>query len=137
MAPYILIVDADSSAAQVTSAIVSRTVAEATVELVPAVERIDLLAQRQYPDVLIIDPSPHDNAGVRLIRELKTARPDARVIVIASNSTPALRRTITDLHVDAYLEKPILLALFIHQLRALLRNATSAHAELVHSHPVE
>jgi DNA-binding NarL/FixJ family response regulator len=131
MAPYVLIVDADVSAAQVTSAIVTRTVSEATVELAPAVQRVDLGARNHYPDVLIIDPSPHDRAAIQLIRELKAARPDARVIVLASGSNPTLRRTITDLHVDAYLEKPILLGLFTHQLRVLLRSAAPAHTELV------
>jgi DNA-binding NarL/FixJ family response regulator len=104
------------------------------VELAPAVERVDLGAHDQYPDVLIIDPSPHDSASVRLIQDLKAARPDARVIVISSGPTPTLRRTITDLHVDAYLEKPILLGLFKHQLCVLLRSAAPAHTELVATH---
>jgi DNA-binding response OmpR family regulator len=122
MVPHVLIIDADGSAAQVTSAIVSRTAPEAIVRIAPAAEPIELRVQGRYPDVLIIDPAPYDLAGVRLIRELKAARADSRVIVVTSSATPAFRRIIAELKVDAYLEKPVLLSLFRQQLRALLRN---------------
>jgi DNA-binding response OmpR family regulator len=138
MVPHILIVDADTSAAEVTGAIVARAVPEATVAIVPIGARVTLDGHGHAPDMLIIDPSPHSVDSAQLIRQLKAARADMRVIVIASTPTPALRRMMTELQVDAYLEKPVLLSLFHNQLRALLRNdATSAPTELVRTHSTE
>lgn len=60
------------------------------------------------------------------------------MIEIASAPTPASRRTIAELRVDAYLEKPVLLSLFMDQLRVLLRNdAAFGHTELVLTHSPE
>jgi DNA-binding NarL/FixJ family response regulator len=138
MVSHILIVDSDTIAADVTRAIVSRAVPEATVTIAPVAEHGALNMQGNFPDVLIIDPSPHAVHGARLIRQIKAARADARVIVIASAPTPASRRTIAELQVDAYLEKPVLLSLFMDQLRVLLRNdAAFGHTELVLTHSPE
>jgi DNA-binding response OmpR family regulator len=138
MVPHILIVDTDMSAAKVTRAVVSRAVPEARVAIAPAGGDIALNVHSDCPDVLIIDPSPHHVDGVRLIRELKAERASARVIVIASAPTPALRRMMAEVQVDAYLEKPVLLTFFQNQLRALLRNdAASAPADLVRTDVTE
>ena len=122
MAPHILIVDTDRSAAQVTYALVARAVPEATVVVAPSFEQARLSMQ-QHPDALIIDPSPQSLEGARLIEQFKATRAKAPVIVLASMPTPALRRMMAGLGVDAYLEKPALVSLLQHQLHALRRNA--------------
>jgi DNA-binding NarL/FixJ family response regulator len=126
MVPHVLIVDANPSAAQVTCAMVARAMPQATVEIAPTIECALLTVARQPPDALFIDPSPHTPAAAQLIAELKAAYPNARVIVIASMPTPALRRTMEGLGVDAYLEKPALLPLLQHELHALLENSAAA-----------
>jgi DNA-binding NtrC family response regulator len=126
MVPHILIVDTDTSAAQVTCAVVARVIPEATVAVAPSFERARLSMQEQRSDALIIDPSPHSLDGMRLIQQFKAACPDAPVIVVASMPTPALRRAMEALRVEAYLEKPALLSLLRHELHALLRDGAAA-----------
>ena len=119
----ILIVDTDTSAARVTCALVARAIPEAILVVAPTFDHARLSMQAQHPDALIIDPSPQSLEGARLIEQFKATRPDASVIVVASMPTPALRRLMAGLGVDAYLEKPALLPLLRHQLNRLVRPA--------------
>lgn len=130
MAPHILIIDADANAARVTSAGIRRVVPEATVVVATDTEAGWLSLQRQPPDVLVIDPPRHSLAGTRLIARLKVAHPEAHVIVLASASTPGLRRDLEQLGVHAYLEKPALLARLNEVLGAVVQRwqlRASAH----------
>jgi DNA-binding response OmpR family regulator len=126
MVPHILIVDSDRSAAEVTRAVVVRALPEATVAVAPTFERAQLSMQGQRPDALIIDPAPQSRDGTRLIEQFKAMCPSAPIIVVASMPTPALRRTMADLRVDTYLEKPALLPLLRNQLHALVQNGAAA-----------
>jgi DNA-binding response OmpR family regulator len=132
MVPHILIVDTDTSAAQVTRALVARALPEATLVIALTFEHARLSMQRQHPDALIIDPSPHSLEGAQLIEQFKATRADAPVIVVASMPTPALRRMMAGLGVDAYLEKPALLPLLRYELHTFMRKAppstTTPHA---------
>jgi DNA-binding response OmpR family regulator len=121
---HILIVDTDSHAAQVTSAVISRPIPEATVVIASSYERAMRSMQEQYPDILVIDPSPHSLDGSRLIRDFKAARRAAIVVVVAGTPTPGLRRRMQELGVNIYLEKPALLPLLWHELHTLLQNNT-------------
>ena len=123
MVPQVLIVDSDDSAAQVTRAIVARAVPDATVSVESALQRTWLNGEHYWPDVLIIDPSPHSPDGVQLIQRIKQESPNACVIVIASVPTPALRRQMESLGVDAYLEKPTLLPQRLQELQAVLQRS--------------
>lgn len=122
MVSHILIVDADPTAAQVTSAIIARVLPEATLSVAPTAENARRSAQEHHPNALIIDPSPHSLDGARLIQQLKEDCPGARVIVLASAPTPALRRRMEELGVDAYLEKPATASRLVEELRILLVN---------------
>jgi DNA-binding NarL/FixJ family response regulator len=121
MIPYILIVEPDFAAAQVTSAILSRAVPTAIVSVESDFEAARRSMQSHSPDVLIVDPVLHRPESIWLVQHLKTEHPDAHVIVIASAPTPALRREMEGLGVDAYLEKPELLSSQIQELLAVLR----------------
>jgi len=123
MVLHFLIVDTDTSAAQVTCALIARAIPEAMLVVAPTFEHARLSMQGQHLDALIIDPSPHSQEGARLIEQFKATRPDARVIVVASMPTPALRRMMAGLRVDTYLEKPALLPLLRHELQGLVRDA--------------
>lgn len=135
MVPHILIVEADSGAAQMTNAILARAVPAATVTIEAAIDRAQQSLQLQLPDALIIDPSLNYAESARLIQRLKAARPEARVIVIASAPTPSLRRQMDGLGVDAYLEKPALLPLLFQELLANLQPAQTDRpaADAVHN----
>jgi DNA-binding NarL/FixJ family response regulator len=133
MALQILIVDTDIHAAQATSAVVSRPIPEATVLVAPTYERALQSLQEQPPDVLIIDPSPHDLDGPRLIQHFKALCPGGLTIVVASAPTPALRRKMSELQVDRYLEKPALLSVIWRELQALL----ASNAEALPDAPAE
>lgn len=126
MTPHILIVESDVAAAQVTSAMLARAVPTAIVSVESNFEAARRSVQCHLPDVLIVDPVRHRLESIWLVQYLKTEHPDACVIVIASAPTPALRREMECLGVDAYLEKPELLSLQIQQLLAGLRPALLA-----------
>lgn len=116
---HILIVDSDPSAAHVTWAGVKRTIPEASLVVEPDAERGLLSMERQRPDVLIIDPSTHNGAAVRLIRELKAGTHMGHVMVLASAPSPTLERDMQRLGVDLYLQKPSPIAPMLEALRAI------------------
>jgi DNA-binding NarL/FixJ family response regulator len=121
MIPHILIVESDIAAAQVTSAMLTRAVPTASVSVESDFAAAWRSLQSHPPDVLIVDPVRHRPESNRLVQHLKTKHPDAHVIIIASTPTPALRREMEGLGVDAYLEKPELLSLQLQHLLAALR----------------
>jgi DNA-binding NarL/FixJ family response regulator len=121
MIAHILIIDADPSAAHTTRALVARIAPEATVTLEATPER-GWVSMRQRPaEVLIIDPSPHELAAAELIQWLRTERPAAGVVVLASNSPSALRQKMGELGVDLYQDKHQPPAELIQQLRGALQ----------------
>ena len=128
MIPHILIVESDVAAAQVTSAMLARAVPTAIVSVESDFAAARRSLQSHPPDVLIVDPVRHRPESIWLVQHLKMKHPDAHVIIIASTPTPALRREMERLGVDAYLEKPELLSLQIKQLLAALRPAPPAQS---------
>lgn len=117
---HILLVDADAGAAQITGAIVQRSAPEATLRIEPTISSGWASAQHGPPDVLIVDPAPYGQSGLRLIQDCKALQPAMRVIVLASAPTPSLRQRMQGLGVDLYLEKPAPLALLSDTLKAAL-----------------
>ena len=128
MIPHILIVESDVAAAQVTSAMLARAVPTAIVSVESDFAAARRSLQSHPPDVLIVDPVHHRPESIWLVQHLKTKHPDAHVIIIASAPTPALRREMESLGVDAYLEKPELLSLQLQQLLMALRSVPPAQS---------
>lgn len=120
MAVHVLIVDADPSAAIVTSAVVKRIASDAVIEHELILDPERLRQQAIKPDVLIIDPAAHTFRGLHLLRQCKEDLPATRVVVLASAPTPALRTAARHLDIEAYLEKPATLAKLIEKLRGVL-----------------
>jgi DNA-binding NarL/FixJ family response regulator len=136
MIPHILIIDADTGAAQTTRALVARVAAHATVTMEATAERGRISLQQHLPDMLIIDPSPLHLAATQLIQWLKTEHPAACVIVLASTSTPVLRQRMKDLGVDQYQDKHQPPRVLTQQLRAALEQLVrSAQVEGTHASP--
>lgn len=128
MAVHVLIVDADPSAATVTSAVVKRIAPEAIVEHEPSLDPEQLRRQVIKPDVLIIDPAAHSFRALHLLRQCKEDLPATRVVILASAPTPALRTAARHLDIEAYLEKPATLAKLMEKLRGVLAVGEEAPA---------
>lgn len=128
MPATILIVDADPYAAHVTRAIAARTIPGAVFEIAATPEVARASVELGHPDMLIIDPSPHSPAAGELIAALKQRWPDIRVLVLTAAPTPLLRRTMRNLGVDAYLEKPVPLPRLAEELRTVLEPSTRRSA---------
>lgn len=125
MSPHVLIVDADISAAQVTSALIQRTAPTASITIEATPNGAWRSLQRSRADVVIVDPSPHNPRGMLFLRLLKETNPAMLVIVLASSPTPTLRSTLSELDVDLYLEKPVVMAQLVDYLRAALDGYTA------------
>ena len=133
---YVLIVDADSMAAEVTGAFVRRIAPDATVLIERSPEEAWRAWQHCLPDVLMIDPAPHGPTSLQLIQVFKQARPDARVIVLASTPTPGLRQIVQAQNVDAYVEKPARLSLVMEQLRPIFQQREPEYAVYAEAHAI-
>ncbi|MDZ4721611.1 MAG: response regulator [Roseiflexaceae bacterium] len=122
--PHILIIDADSSAASVTRTLVERVDPHAIVAVESTAERGQLSALRHRPDILIIDPSPHNRSDEELVKQLKLHDPGVRIIVLTSSSTLLMRRRMDELGIDLYIEKLTAPTPLIDGLRSLLATRT-------------
>jgi two-component system, OmpR family, response regulator len=58
-------------------------------------------------DLLIVDPNPHGNAAVSLVRAVRAFRPYIPVLVLTAYDSPGLRAKMRDLEVTRYVAKPI------------------------------
>ena len=117
MSPHVLILDADPSAAQVTRAGVARALPDATLDVESTAERGWASAQAHQPDLVIVDPGAHNLGNLWLIQALRAASPHTLIIVLASVSTPGLKRRLESMGVDVYLEKPAPLTVLLAAVR--------------------
>lgn len=117
MPPHVLILDADPGAAQVTRAGVARALPDATLDVESTAERGWASAKAHQPDLVIVDPGAHNLGNLWLIQALRSAHPHALIIVLASVSTPGLKRRLESMGVDVYLEKPAPLTVLLAAVR--------------------
>lgn len=73
-------------------------------------------------DLLIVDPNPHGNAAVSLVRAVRAFRPYIPVLVLTAYDTPGLRVKMRDLGVARYVAKPI----DLRELVPIVNNALSS-----------
>ena len=118
MAPRILIIDADQSAAQVTGALVERIAPAATVAYAATPGGGWLAAQCIVPDVLIIDPDPLCPASTLLIQLCKAAWPQIRIVVLTLTRT-----SMAHVQVDGYINKAASTPTLVETLRTALHDA--------------
>lgn len=123
--PRILILDANASAAQVTRAGVQRAVPQASIAVEATPENAWINAQREPPDLLIIDPVPAELASAWLIQTIKATYPSSRVIVLASAPTSAIRRNGGRVAIDVYLEKPAPLSALMQAVQKVLESKST------------
>jgi DNA-binding NarL/FixJ family response regulator len=123
--PHILIIDPDSSAANVTRTLIERVEPLATLAVEATAERGRLSIQQRMPSIVVIDPSPYNRSDEQLVLELKAQSPGVRVIVLTSASTHALRRRMQEIGADLYIEKPAAPTVLISGLRALIESSSA------------
>ncbi len=58
-------------------------------------------------DLLIVDPSPHSNVVISLVRAVRAFRPYIPVLVLTAYDTPGLRVKMRELGAERYVAKPI------------------------------
>jgi hypothetical protein len=121
MAPRIVIVDADRSAAHVTGALIERIAPTATLAYASTPYQGWLVAQCVVPDVLIIDPEPQRTASTLLIRLCQAAWPQIHIMVLT------LARLITaHCHTDIHVDKAVAAPALVDSLQTMLHQATVA-----------
>lgn len=123
--PHILIIDPDSSAANVTRTLIEHVEPLATLAVEATAERGRLSIQQRMPSIVVIDPSPYNRSDEQLVLELKAQSPGVRVIVLTSASTHALRRRMQEIGADLYIEKPAAPTVLISGLRALIESSSA------------
>ena len=69
-------------------------------------EALDIVAQQDF-DLLILDVRLPGKTGIRVLQEIKEAKPEAKAIVITAYASPELRTEALRLGASNYLAKPI------------------------------
>lgn len=123
MAPQIFIIDADSGAASATAALVQRIAPTADIVCETTPERGWFKMQHVPPDVVIIDPLPTDQTGPLLIEFGKLINPALQVIILAAQLTPANKRRLHEVGVDAIVDKAVPPARLLTAIKDVLRRA--------------
>ena len=120
MIAHILIIDADTAAAQVTRSLVTRVCPEALVLIAPSSARAAPIVQAQLPQILIIDPGRDQLADERFIRAFKATNPGALIIALTATPPARLLRQLRALGVDTLLEKSATPAALLRDLQSAL-----------------
>lgn len=68
-----------------------------------AIEHVTTLC----PDVVVVDLKRPEVDGARVVRLIRTAAPDVRIVVLANSASQALMREVTEAGADAVLTKDI------------------------------
>lgn len=118
----IYIVDDDPAAALITQRGLQTMLGERySVVVAPNPNAAWLACATGAVDLLIVDPNPHVNAVLSLLRAVHAFRPSIPVLVLTAYDTPGLRLKMRELDVAAYAAKPI-------DLRELVPIVTEAFA---------
>jgi len=136
MSGQILIIDADVSAAQVTQACLRRVLPQIPVIIVPSIRGVWEQLPQSAPSAIIIDPGTQVVETALCIHYIRQTCPQALVLILASAPTPLLKKTMRDLPVDAYLEKPVAASVLIQALQGLLQRQAERQTLVVASSPV-
>ncbi len=119
MAPHIVIVDADRSAAHVTGALIERIAPDATLTYATTPYQGWLAAQCTAPHVMIIDPGPSVPASTLLLQLCKDVWPLMQVVAL----TPA-RTNTTRCPADVHIDKSVAAPTLVNTLRGVIQHAT-------------
>lgn len=73
-------------------------------------------------DLLIVDPNPHGNAAVSLVRAVRAFRPMIPVLVLTAYDSPGLRMKMREFGVTRYVAKPIELRELVPIVHTILQS---------------
>ncbi|WP_129673646.1 response regulator transcription factor [Candidatus Chloroploca sp. Khr17] len=117
----IYIVDDDPAAALITQRGLQTMLGERfSVWVAPSPNAAWLSCAMGNVDLLIVDPNPHTNGALSLIRVAQAFRPDIPVLVLTAYDTPGLRARMRELGVDRYVAKPIELRELVPIVKAIM-----------------
>ena len=120
MAPHILIVDADRNAARVTGALIGRVAPHTTLRYASTPYQGWLAAQCSMPDMLIIDPGPHNPANTLLIQLCTASWPQLQIVVLTLT-----RATLAQCRADVHIDKSVTTTTLVDTLRTVIHGAES------------
>jgi DNA-binding response OmpR family regulator len=127
-APSVLLIEEyDALAAAITSALKKFAPGHRT-RVVESIGEAESAAAETQPQLFIVDfDPPHANA-IEFLNRMSTAHPDARVLAIASGTSPALASERYGKNAIQFIEKPFELADFGAAVQALLGPWTEARS---------
>jgi DNA-binding NarL/FixJ family response regulator len=64
-----------------------------------------MLIRKEMPDLILLDLNMPDRDGWEVLRDIKAAYPDVKIIIFTINNSPEIIRRIYDLKADGYCHK--------------------------------
>ena len=127
-APSVLLIEEyDALAAAITSALKKFAPGHLT-RVVESIGEAESAAAEVQPQLFIIDFDPPQANAIQFLNRMSTAHPDARVLAIASGTSPALASERYGKNAIQFIEKPFELADFGAAVQALLGPWTEARS---------
>lgn len=127
-APSVLLIEEyDALAAAITSALKKFAPGHLT-RVVESISEAESAAAEAQPQLFIIDFDPPQANAIEFLNRMSTAHPDARVLAIASGTSPALASERYGKNAIQFIEKPFELADFGAAVQALLGPWTEARS---------
>ncbi len=103
-----------------TGALIGRIAPHATLRYASTPYQGWLAAQCAVPDVLIIDPAPHDPANALLIQLCNASWPQLQIVVLTLT-----RATLGPCRADVHIDKSVSAATLVDTLRTVIHGAAS------------
>jgi two-component system, OmpR family, copper resistance phosphate regulon response regulator CusR len=95
-----------------------------TVQLVSSGAEAEQLASDQAYDLVLLDVNLSGNAGLDVLRRIRSQRPDLPVVIVTNASVVEERVRGLDAGADDYLAKPFAFAELAARIRAVLRRGS-------------
>ncbi|PDW01845.1 response regulator transcription factor [Candidatus Viridilinea mediisalina] len=122
----IYIVDEDPAAALITQRGLQTMLGERFSIMVASSPNAAWLAcATGHVDLVIVDPNPHGNAAISLVRAVQAFRPMIPVLVLTAYDSPGLRMKMRGLGVTRYVAKPIELRELVPIVHTILQSERS------------
>ncbi|MEY2559360.1 MAG: hypothetical protein QOE34_2785 [Verrucomicrobiota bacterium] len=127
-APSVLLIEEyDALASAISSALKKFAPAHRT-RVVESISEAEAVAAETHPQLFIIDFDPPQARAIEFLNRMSAAHPDARVLAIASGTSPAIAAERYGKNAIQFIEKPFELADFGAAVQALLGPWTEARS---------
>jgi len=86
------------------------------------------LAQTLRPDIVLLDLAMPRVSGLEALRQIKTERPETKVVIVTVHAEDAYRRAAEDSGADAFLLKKTLVTVLLPTIQRLRGSVSPPHA---------